>query len=118
MVLSEHYRQAAEQNGQAVVLHTRELGVAPRGNEEHTTIQEETVYAKVKGEQGVSTTDLDLLDIGKLPEDAKILMMEYHDVSKNDAVEIDGEMYEVFKTSDHYGQSGEIAGQRIMVKPE
>lgn len=113
-----HYRQAARRDGQEVEYQDRSYGSDKKGESSYTVNNTEQVPAKIKGEDNISKSDLAILDIGKLPEDALILMVEDLGVDKNDAFVIDGDSYEVFKVADHYGSSGKKAGQRILVKPE
>lgn len=113
-----HYRQAGDQNGQDVDYLERSYDTGPKGESQYTVQDTTTVPAKITGEDNISKSDLAILDIGKLPEDALILKVENLDADKNDGFEIDGETYNIFKIADHYGEGGSKIGQRILVKPE
>lgn len=117
-MMKSHYRQAADQNGQDVEYQERTYDTGPKGESEYTIQNTETVPAKITGEDNISKTDLAVLDIGKLPEDALVLMVENLDVDKNDAFKVDGEVYNIFKIADHYGEGGQKIGQRVLIKPE
>lgn len=117
-MLKDHYRQAGDQNGSDVEYQDRDIDTDKRGEETFSVNSTETIPAKIKGEDSISKSDLEILDIGKLPQDGKVLMVEDLGCDKNDAFVIDGETYEVFKVSDHYGEGGKKAGQRVLVKPE
>ena len=113
-----HYRQAASQNGREVTYQERTFDTDKRGDEVYTVNNSKTVPVKIKGSDNISKTDLQILDIGKLPEDAKVLMVEDLGADKNDAFKWDDQVYDIFKIADHYGEGGNKVGQRILVKPE
>lgn len=113
-----HYRQAAHANGRKVTYKERSLNTSKKGEEVYGVQDSTEVWAKIKGEDNISQMDLDLLDIGQPPEDAKVLMLEDVGVGQNDAFEFNSTTYEVYKVADHFGESGEKVGQRVLVMPE
>jgi len=113
-----HYRQAGSQNGSSVTYQSRSHDTTPKGDSTYTVESSEEVPVKIRGEDNISKTDMKILDIGKIPENAKILMLQNVDVDKNDAFEFDSTTYEVFKVADHYGEGGKKIGQRVLVRPE
>lgn len=117
-MMEDHYRQAGSQNGSEVTYQDRDIDTDKRGEEVYSINNSEDIPAKIRGEDSISKDDLAILDVGKVPEDGKVLMIQNMGVDKNDAFEIDGEVYEVFKVADHYGEGGKIAGQRVLIKPE
>jgi len=113
-----HYRQAARNQGSEIEYRERSYDTGKKGESQYNVQNTSQVPVKVKGEDNISSSDLQILDIGKLPENAKVLMVESLRVDKHDAFVLEGEVHEVFKIADHYGSKGKKVGQRVLVKPE